>query len=422
MLPFMWRIETDSNPEYPLSFLPPFKSRVTANGKGGSTPRSGHQYSDQFAEFMDALWVEECIRTKKVTEAVDVDKPSLEEQQGGGSSPGANGGSEDDIDDTDSSGQAGSNDESPTSTTPPALAGGAPARGGGEPPTGTAPPAPGVNSDNSGAAAGGDELDPEPETDSPDYPAWVARRAAMLLRSEKKSKESHARTVFPDRPKHWMHYLSLTFCFFGRPAGKNEDVELRLCKAGSGPEGDRTPKVKKEKKAKQKSSDEGSDSSDDSSPGPSNPLSAAAVKHLVGAGEPQSRASVKKAAAKIESATKADAMRKEGLELVKGQAEVSKEVANAVKQVAADVRIQRQLEEENACRKRKQGAIGDLRMELEFADGARAQTIRSMIGKLCRKNVSDFTADFTVASMDTDAPPACATTASVSAPAGFTSV
>lgn len=366
---------------------------------------------------MDALWLEECVRTKKVAEAVDVEKPSLEEQRGGGSSPGANGGTEDDLDDTDSSGQAGSNEESPTSTAPPAPAGGAPAGGApaggrGKPPTGMAPPAPGVNSDNSGAAAaaGGDELGPEPETDSPDYPAWVARRGAMLLRSEKKSAESRARKAYPDRPKHWMHYLSLTFCFFGRPAGKNEDVDLRLCKAGSGPEGDRTPKVKKEKKATQKSSDDGSDSSDDSTPGPSNPLSAAAVKHLVGAGESQSRASVKKAAAKIESAMKADAVRKEGLELAKGQAEVSKEVANAVKQVAADVRIQRQLEEENACRKRKRGAIGDLRMELEFADGARAQTIRFLIGKLCRKNVSDFTADFTVASMDTDAPPAPATT------------
>lgn len=47
--------------------------------------------------------------------------------------------------------------------------------GGREPDTDTARPAPG---DDSNEAGGGDVLGPEPDIDSPDHSAWMARRAA----------------------------------------------------------------------------------------------------------------------------------------------------------------------------------------------------------------------------------------------------
>ena len=137
----------------------------------------------------------------------------------------------------------------------------------------------------------------------------------------------------------------------------------------------------------------------------------------------QSRAKVKKKAAKSTAGISREALRKEGLALAKEQAEVSKRVAAAVQQVAADVRIQRQQEEEAACRKRKQGAIGDLRMEMDSADPVRTSAIRTMIGKLYRENVAEFTAEFTaefiVDIIDTDAPPAVSTTVATSALPGF---
>lgn len=59
---------------------------------------------------------------------------------------------------------------------------------------------------------------------------------------------------------------------------------------------------------------------------------------------------------------------------------MSKGVAGAVQQEAAGVRTQRKLEKDNARRKRKQGAIDGLRVELECADPERALAIRSMFG------------------------------------------
>lgn len=396
--------------------LPAFNSRITANRQGTNTPRSGH-HSDQLVEFLDALWIDECIRTKKVKDAVDVEKPSAKEQQEGGELSSGNerqsparergGGTKEsdgakeantDTDETDGMGQSGGREESPTDT---------------------AQPAPGANPDKARVVAAGDELGPEPDKGSLDHEAWMAR-CAIHARAQNETASSRAATGYPDRPIHWMHYLTLAFCFFGRPSGENEETDLRLCNEGSGPKGDRSLKVKKEKKTGRESSD-GSDSIDSMS-GPSYPLSAAAMKNLVGAGKSQSRVKAKKKAAKIAAVTSAYAMKKEWMVLAREQTKVSKGVAEAMQQIATDVHIQRQLGEENACRKRKQGAIGDLRMELEFADQARAPAIRTMIGKVCRKHVSDFTADFTVDDMDTDAPPAAATTASISTPSVFTPV
>lgn len=190
--------------------------------------------------------------------------------------------------------------------------------------------------------------------------------------------------------------------FFGRPSGENEEIDLRLCKEGSGPRGDRTPKTKNNP---QTSSSVGSeDGSSDSSFSTRKPSSAAALKHLTWAGESMSRAKVRKRAAKTGVAASDESENKETERLVKQQYDLSKGVAEAVQQMAADIRIQRELDVEHACRKRKQGAISDQRVELEFAEPKRARVLKAMIGKIARMDVADFTSNITVSKMGMDAP------------------
>lgn len=153
------------------------------------------------------------------------------------------------------------------------------------------------DTDTAGAAPGAEEggedsVGPEPDIDSPHHAAWMARLAAIQARALKKATATpRPASEYPERPKHWMHYGTLAFCFFGRPSGKNEDLDLRRCNEVSGPDGDRTSKVKTEKKGRGRTSSSGGseNGSYDSESGPSNPLSAAAVNPSVGAGESQSR-------------------------------------------------------------------------------------------------------------------------------------
>lgn len=52
-----------------------------------------------------------------------------------------------------------------------------------------------------------------------------------------------------------------------------------------------------------------------------------------------------------------------------------------MQQVAADMRIQRELDEEHPCRKRKPGAIDDLPVEVEVAEPEHVRVLKAMIGK-----------------------------------------
>lgn len=70
------------------------------------------------------------------------------------------------------------------------------------------------------------------------------------------------------------------------------------------------------------------------------------------------------------------------------------------------MRIQRELDEEHACKKRKQGAIIDLSVELEFSEPEHARVLEAMIDKIARMDVANFTANFNSANMGMSAPSA----------------
>ena len=389
-----------------------------------NTPPSGQQYPDQFEELLDELWIIDCTAKNKTRDAVDVEAEEIYcgikaavaeegvENGGGSSSPsGAN-----------KEVENGGGGSSPPDTGREALAG-----------------------DKSGGPTVG-QAGPQPaEGMMEGTPAWYAQQAATKaaveqagaaplagegdagIKQEKADSVSTGKVVgstepptvskYPARPQYWMHPLTLSFCLFGRPSG-SEDIDL-TAKTGSGPPGDRRPKLKKNMKPSPGSS--GSAGAAGGAKEPVNPLSAAACDQFVGAGESQSRTKVKKEAAKIAAETLNQSVKQEGLLLAREQAAISKEVAAAVAQVAKDVHRGRELEEEAAQRKRKEGAISDLRGELGFLDPdePRAKFLRAEIGRLYRTPVTAFSVG--LAGVQTEPPAATSASTPVATQAALPS-
>ncbi|CAB1109630.1 unnamed protein product [Ectocarpus sp. CCAP 1310/34] len=96
-------------------------------------------------------------------------------------------------------------------------------------------------------------LGPEPVADSADRPNWMAKRAALTMAAEKHPSIKQEKGVeggeAPEdaedddkltRPSGWVHSYSLVFALFGRPAGKHEDVDLKVAMStGPGKQGRR---------------------------------------------------------------------------------------------------------------------------------------------------------------------------------------
>ena len=91
------------------------------------------------------------------------------------------------------------------------------------------------------------------------------------------------------RPENWMHAASLVFAVFGRPAGKDEDVDLKLKMTGGLTSGSKRKGVDNES-SPSNSEASPSTSEDGRSPG----LSTRALKLMNGAGGKQSRSDVQK--------------------------------------------------------------------------------------------------------------------------------
>eukprot|EP00904_Undaria_pinnatifida_P011918 jgi/Undpi1/7857/HiC_scaffold_23.g10329.m1 len=382
----------------------PIYDKVVASQPSG-VPPSGQQYYDQLSELLDELWVCHCRQQGKEREAVDVEKedeilaprssPSASPENGEKKSP-SDGGSEKGADPTaeDASVQPVSREKS--------AAEGAAASGGA-----------------AGAGSAG-ELGPEPDEGSPDYPRWLARKAAMNNAAADAggqsgdSTSSGGRSLYPDRPSNWMHPLTLTFCLFGRPAGKDEDTELSTCNDSSGP-----PKRGRKKKASSTPSKGGSSSAGNSDEGssPENPLHPGAVRQFVGAGEAQSRAKVKKDTQALQQKESHANARAQFLQQAVEQTQLSRQVAAAVERTSADISAQRALDEEEACRKRKKQALEDLEGERQYCEPEEEAGLKAKIRALHRKPVSEFTAAY--AAGGSSAPPFTAATPVVAALPGF---
>ena len=368
--------------------LTPFERRIIA-GRPTTEPTSGNQYADQYKEFQTELWILDCERLGKQRDALDLSKE--EEYLGTGREEGgaASGGSPKEQ-------QAGGGGE-----------GGSPegqqTDGGGE---GGSP-----GGQQAGGAGGteGSALGPEPAAGSPEYPGWLARKAAMDMAAAETApgrdgdsngddaRRKSALAKIPGQPDHFMHPCTLAFCLFGRPAGKHEDIDLKHCSSTSGPDrrGWKGRRTKKEGAAASLAAGDGGGSdggSSESSSLPENPLGPAALRQFVGAGESQSRAQVRKEGERLRQQESRDNRNKESMALLKEQARLSKNVAASVKQVADDVHAQRTLEEEEACRKRKAAAIGDLKGELEYCDPDDKDAIKAKIRDLYKKPATEFTA------------------------------
>lgn len=283
-------------------------------------------------------------------------------------------------------------------------------------------------------ALSGTALGPEPPQDSPEYPRWLAQKAAAAAKASTAPESGgpsgdntgdNEASEYPERPENWMHSLTLTFCFFGRPAGDDEDKELSTCKEGSGPP-NRGAK-KNGRRGRKKASTSGSECgsslggvSDDES-GPENPLHPGAVRQFVGAGESQSRAKVKKETAALMKQQSVDATRAQFVEQSKQQVELSTKMAASIEQVASDVGAQRALVEEDACRKRKKQVIEDLEAELKYCEPHELLGMKSKIRKLLKTPAAQFTKEFVDGGADTPAgPPAPGATPAVVTMPGFT--
>ncbi|CAN0471077.1 unnamed protein product [Ascophyllum nodosum] len=96
--------------------------------------------------------------------------------------------------------------------------------------------------------------------------------------------------MYGARPEYWMHPASLVFAIFGRPAGKDEDVDLKLKMTGGLTSGSKRKGVDSEASPSNSETSSSNTSEDERSSG----LSTRALKLMNGAGGKQSRSDVKK--------------------------------------------------------------------------------------------------------------------------------
>lgn len=348
----------------------------------GSLP-SGQQYHDLLAEFMDMLWELDCKTKKKFRSAVDVEAEAA---------------------------MLGPRTTEPASAKSPA--------GGDETPAG------------SGAGASPQEegkTEDPPEADSPETSGSIDGQGGGTTDKTKDDAACKANgdttpfqpSLYPPRPEKWMHWLTLTFCLFGRPS-KSEATDLATAKAGSGPSGDRKKRKESSSTSNDSSDGDSTDGGSGKASGDAGKLSAAGMKHFVGAGETQSRASVKRKLAKEAAKESAEAARNEALRLAREQTALSKEVAQAVKNVAADVRLGRELDQEEACLKRKRAKIEDLKGELALLDPDfdvdRYEEVKADLKQVYRTPPSNFKPDqSTLSDTSTVATPAASSSATLPA-------
>ncbi|CAB1101140.1 unnamed protein product [Ectocarpus sp. CCAP 1310/34] len=408
-------------------------------GQPAGQLKSGQQYNDQLSALLDELWIVRCKNLGKPKDVVDLDEerdylparssqssPATVKEEDGEPELPCGGGLEGEGADGTQEGAAG--EPAPGETSPAEVEdtkdGSSEAGGGGAVGAGSGA----VEAGSGGEAGTGsdDSLGPEPEEGSPDYPRWLARQGAINAKQaasdDAVSSSGDGNLGYGPRPANWTHPLTLTFCFFGRPAGEHEDTELNTCAASSGPPSRGKKRKGGKGKAKGPASEGGGSGEGSSGEGSltENPLHAGAVRQFVGAGEAQSRAKVKKATQEVELRQSRDAARAQFLRQNTEQLEVAKEMRDAVKRVADNTTAQRALQEEEACRKRKKQAIEDLEGDLQYCESHEAKAIKLKIRAMRKMPVGQFTADFVSGGIDDLAgPSAPEVTSDVPALPGF---
>lgn len=185
--------------------------------------------------------------------------------------------------------------------------------------------------------------------------------------------EEHLTRLYGEKPDHWLHPVSLVFAIFGRPAGTNEDVDLKLNMTSGRPRG--TKRRESDSGSASPSLDDGSAESAESAES-ARPLSTKGLKLLNGAGGKHSRAEMKALAhevnadnKKLKSAETDAALKRRAFEALSAPPEDSKstkELVESVKALTRAVVSKELLDQEAAERARWTEKVGAMEKKLNL--------------------------------------------------------